>query len=193
MFGEKNAFDSLVCALRNRIGKDVIITGSGKSTYREKYDLEGTSYTFWPLGCEIHDRGGYAEEAAHFFNFADPRAAPAVYKGSWSSPDFQRVTMWGELIAAMRGVKVFAYGMDFDLNGDEIEGVSRFVAFFKMNRTRMQKWRSGETACPIAQNALIILLAYEEAEGNEGKSTDNAAFRRLRTLLRDKGIWKMVI
>ena len=193
MFGVPNAFDSLVAALRNRIGKDIIITGNGKSTYREKYDPEGTSYTFWPLGCAIHERGGYAEEAAHFFDFADPRAAPAAYRGPWSSQDFQRVTVWGELIAAMRGVKVFAYGADFNLNGDEIEGVSRFAAFFDANRGLIQKWRSGEVECAIAQNALILLLAYEEAEGNEDKSTDNAAFRRLRTLLRDKGIWKMVI
>ena len=193
MFGETNAFDRLVNALRGRTGKDVVVTGKGKSAYREKYDREGTSYTFWPLGCAVHDRGGYAEEAAHFFDFADPRVAPAAYKGPWSSPDFQRVTLWGELLAAMRGVKVFAYGMEFDLNGEDIEGVSMFAAFFNMNRSRMQKWRSGEKACPLAENALILMLAYEEAEGNEGKDTDNAAFRRLRTLLRNNGIWKMVL
>ena len=144
------------------------------------------------MGCAIHEDDAYAEEVAHFFNFVDPRAKRNNFKGTWSSTDYEKVAKWSEFLSALRGLKVYAYSLGYNLNDAPVDGVSSFDAFVNAIKEKFEKWRQ-ESRWPIATNAMVLLLAYEEAKGNEGLGTDNGAYRRLRTLCRDNNIAKMVL
>ena len=192
MFGNQDAFNALLVGLQEKINKPILLTGEGKRQFRDEFDPKGKSYSFWPMGCAIHADDAYAEEIAHFFNFVDPKARRNNFKGTWSTPDYEKVAKWNEFLSALRGVKVYAYSLGYNLNNPPVDGVCTFDAFRNAIKGKFEKWRQ-DSRWPIATNAMVLLMAYEEAEGNEGKGTDNAAYRRLRTLCRDHNIAKMVL
>ena len=192
MFGNQEAFNQLLVGLQAKVNKPILLTGEGKRQFRDEFDPDGKSYSFWPLGCAIHEDDAYAEEVAHFFNFVDPRAKRNSFKGTWSSADYEKVAKWNEFLSALRGVKVYAYSIGCNLNNPPVDGVCTFEAFRNVIRGKYEKWRE-ESRWPIATNAMVLLMAYEEAVEHEGKATDNAAYRRLRTLCRDHNIAKMVL
>ena len=187
MYNEHEAFDTLVNRLVKKVGKPVVFSGEGKSRFKYKFDLEGTSYSFWPLGAAIHSADSYAEEVAHFFNFVDPREKPNRFKGDWSSPDYAKVARWNEFLSALRGVKVYAYSVGYNLND-----AGMFDTFFAKVKNDIAVWKQG-TQRPMATNAIVLLMAYEEAISHEGLESDHSAYRRLRTLCRDNYIAKMVL
>ena len=192
MFGNQDAFNALLVRLQEKIKKPILLTGEGKRQFRDEFDPKGKSYSFWPMGCAIHADDAYAEEIAHFFNFVDPRAKRNSFKGTWSTPDYEKVAKWNEFLSALRGLKVYAYSLGYNLNEAPIDGVTSFDAFVNAIKGKFERWRQ-ESRWPIATNAMVLLLAYEEAKGNEGLGTDNGAYRRLRTLCRDNNIAKMVL
>lgn len=192
MYGNPEAFNALLAGLQSKLKKPILLTGEGKREYRDVLDPNGKSYSFWPMGCAIHADDAYAEEVAHFFNFVDPRAKRNSFKGTWSTPDYEKVAKWNEFLSAFRGVKVYAYSLGYNLNNPPVDGVCTFDAFRNAIKGKFEKWRQ-DSRWPIATNAMVLLMAYEEAEGNEGKGTDNTAYRRLRTLCRDHNIAKMVL
>lgn len=87
---------------------------------------------------------------------------------------------------------MYAYSLGYNLNNPPVDGVCTFDVFVNAIKGKFEKWRQ-ESRWPIATNAMVLLLAYEEAKGNEGLGTDNAAYRRLRQLCRDNNIAKMVL
>lgn len=192
MYGMQGAFNTLVENLKRRTNRGIVITGEGKTKFRDEFDPGLKSYSFWPLGCAIHAPDAYAEEVAHFFNFMDPRVAPRTFKGTWSTPDYEKVSKWNEFLSALRGVKVYAYSLGYNLNDQPVDKVSTFAAFFNALKGKMERWAAGDS-CPMALNAYILLLAYEEAAGNEGMGTDNGAYKRFRELCRNPEIAKMVL
>ena len=192
MYGNPEAFNALLAGLQSKLKKPILLTGEGKREYRDVLDPNGKSYSFWPMGCAIHADDAYAEEVAHFFNFVDPRARRNNFKGTWSTPDYEKVAKWSEFLSALRGVKVYAYSLGYNLNNPPVDGVCTFEAFRNVIRGKYEKWRE-ESRWPIATNAMVLLMACEEAVEHEGKATDNAAYRRLRTLCRDHNIAKMVL
>jgi hypothetical protein len=192
MYGNPEAFNALLAGLQSKLKKPILLTGEGKREYRDVLDPNEKSYSFWPMGCAIHADDAYAEEVAHFFNFVDPKARRNNFKGTWSTPDYEKVAKWSEFLSALRGVKVYAYSLGYNLNNPPVDGVCTFEAFRNVIRGKYEKWRE-ESRWPIATNAMVLLMAYEEAVEHEGKATDNAACRRLRTLCRDHNIAKMVL
>jgi hypothetical protein len=192
MFNEPDAFDTLVSRLVKKVGKPVVFSGEGKSRYKDRFDAEGISYSFWPLGIAVHSNTSYAEEVAHFFNFVDPRERPNRFKGTWSSTDYEKVSQWNEFLSAFRGVKVYAYSRGYNLNTASADGKSQFDRFFESIKTEYEQWING-APWPISTNAMMLLMAYEEAKMNEGLGTDNSAYRRFRTICRDNQISKMVL
>ncbi len=209
MYGVSNAFDTLMFALRERLKRDILVTGQGKSNFRDEFDPQGLSYSFWPLGVAIHSNDAYAEEVSHFFNFTDPRKKSAMYKGTWSSPDYAKVSMWNEYVAALRGVKVHAFALGINLNEShfttqqvvdehgvtntvEVAGTPRFDTYFATIEPNLDAWVAASYS-PVATDAFVLLLAYREAKQNEGKETDNAAYRRFRELCRNFNIARMVL
>lgn len=208
MFGITNAFDYLVETMRTKTGKEIRFKGA-PSLFKNTYDANGTSYAFWPLGVAIHDNGGYAEEVAHFFNSMPPLDKPMVCKGTWSSPDYQKVTVWNEFIAALHGVKVHAYANGINLNiynvttreetdGDgntttvEVPDTPQFDIYYALVSPQIEGWVSSGIF-PISQNAFVLLMAYREALSHEGKETDNAAYKRFREMCRNHKIAQMVL
>lgn len=193
MYGTTGAFTELINDMKSRSGRPVVISGEGKSQFRDVLDPKGISYSFWPLGCAIHAPDAYAEEVSHFFNFMDPKIAPRSFKGTWSTTDMAKVAKWNEFLSALRGVKVYAYSIGYNLNDAPVDDVSVFTAFFNVIKGKMSQWSSGSVKCPLATNAYVLLLAYEEAAGNEGMGTDNGAYKRFRELCRNPEIAKMVL
>lgn len=211
MFGVDAAFQDLLARAESRIGKPIRIKGANivSNEYSATYDPQGLSYSFWPLGAAIHAKDGYAEEVAHFFNFCDPRKPPMKYKGTWSSPDYAKVSQWNEFVAALRGLKVHAFALGVNLNEShytmqqvvdenfvtnmvEVAGTPRFDTYYAMVEPNIDSWLASNNS-PIATNAFVLLLAYREAKSNEDKETDNAAYRRLREFCRDFNIARMVL
>ena len=192
MYGQTNAFNVLVSKMSAKVGKAILLTGEGKHTFRDEFDPTSQSYSFWPLGCAIHEPDAYAEEIAHFFNFKDPRVPPRSFKGEWSDPDYAKVAKWNEFLAAYRGVKVYAYSLGFNLNDAPIGGVNTFDAFYNAIQGKLKAWRDGKS-CPLANNAYVLFLAYGEAKAAEGLESDNSAYRRFREICRDNQIAKMIL
>jgi len=211
MYGVSNAFDTLMFKFREKVKRDIVVTGEGKSTYRDEFDPNATSYSFWPIGLAIHANDAYAEEAAHFFNFVNPRTQVRSFKGNWSNKDFEKVAKWNEFLAALRGLKVYAYSLGYNLNDDpptstqtvvdgngntttnEVVGQTVFVSFYNVIQGKMARWMAQEKPCPLATNAFILLLAYKEAAEAENTPNDSAVYKRLRNLCRDNNIAKMVL
>ena len=193
MFGVSNAFDTLMFSFRDKIKKDIVVTGEGKSAYRNELDPKGISYSFWPLGVAVHSSDAYAEEVAHFFNFVNPRTPVRNYKGNWGNADFAKVSKWNEFLSAMRGLKVYAYSLGYDMNAEPSETQSIFESFYAAIRVNMDRWIAHEKPCPLAINAFVLLLAYKEAAEAENTANDSAVYKRLRNLCRDNNIAKMVL
>lgn len=207
MFGVTNAYEKLLAAFRARAGMPVKAKGD-VSPYLE-FDAQGASYSFWPLGCAIHSCDAYAEEVSHYFNSCDPRSKPVTYKGTWSSPDHERVSSWNELLAALRGLKVHAFASGINLNEsnlttqqvvDEnfvtntvvVAGTPRFDTYYQLVEPQIATWVENNY-CPLPTNSYVLLLAYREAISHEGKETDNSAYRRLREICRNFKIAKLVL
>lgn len=192
MFGQPDAFNSLVSLMTKKINKHIVFSGEGKHTFRDVFDPSAQSYSFWPLGCAIHKASDYAEEVAHFFNFKDPRQPPRSFKGEWSSPDYAKVVKWNEFLAAYRGVKVYAFSIGFNLNDAPIDENPVFDIFFTAIQDEVMQWKESNSR-PMATNAYILLCAFFEAKAAEGTDADNSAYRRLRELCRNNSVSAMIL
>ena len=207
MVGIPEAFSNLVQRQEARIGKKIKMKGDA-STYPQ-FDRDGQSYSFWPLGIAIHDNGAYGEEVAHFFNATDPRKKPVLYKGTWTSVDYERVSRWNEFLAALRGVKVYAFSHGINLNESHyteqqvvdtngvtstvwVAGTPRFDTFYQTIAQNLDSMVASHSS-PLATNSFVLLLSYREALSHEGKDTDNAAYRRFREMCRNFHFARMVL
>ena len=213
MFLASNAFERLVTSCETRSRRQIRFIGATNNlAFYHAFDDSGVSYSFWPLGVAVHEPDGYAEEVAHFVNFQPPRAPVPSYAGSWSEPDYARVTMWHEFLAALRGVKVHAYSLGINLNEPD-----SFANYFDVVSTNLDGWAAVTTnttvrtefdendveisvtnetysaASPVSLNSYILLKAYREAAGKEGTAEDDAAYLRFRRMCRNPKIAKMVL
>lgn len=213
MFLASNAFERMVKACENRSRRQIRFIGATNNlAFYHAFDDIGRSYSFWPLGVAVHEPDGYAEEVAHFMNFQPPRAPVPSYAGSWSDPDYARVTMWNEFLSALRGVKVHAFSLGINLNEPD-----SFTNYYNTVSADLDGWSAVTTnttvyttfddndveiyvtnktysaASPVSLNAYILLKAYREAAGKEDTPADDAAYLRFRKMCRDPRIARMVL